>query len=69
MHTPFPSHNLFLGTKVGRKLCKSGQVDEAVVLYRQGLVIMKGCSKFSLDDPVVEVVRTDLAELLNYMKR
>ncbi|CAM6104044.1 unnamed protein product [Calypogeia fissa] len=46
-----------------------GQVDEAVTLYYQGLGIMKGCSKFSLDDPVVEVVRTDLAELLNYLNR
>lgn len=38
-------------------------------LYFQGLEIMKGCSKFSVDDPVVEVVRTDLAEMLNYLDR
>jgi hypothetical protein len=44
-------------------------VDEAVELYRQGLDIMKGCRSFASDDPVVEVVRTDLAEMLNYLNR
>lgn len=30
---------------------------------------MEGCSKFSDDDPTMETVRTDMAELLNLVER
>jgi hypothetical protein len=30
---------------------------------------MEGCSKFMDDDPSLETVRTDLAELLNMIER
>lgn len=30
---------------------------------------MEGCTKFMDDDPSLETVRTDLAELLNFLER
>jgi len=47
----------------------SGEVDNSVSLYREGLQIMEGCTKFVEDDPSLETVRTDLAELLNVLER
>lgn len=47
----------------------TGAVDESVSLYQKGLQIMEGCSKFTSDDPAIETVRTDLAELLNLVER
>ena len=46
-----------------------GAVDESISMYREGLQIMEGCSKFRDDDPSLETVRTDLAELLNTIER
>lgn len=47
----------------------TGAIDESVSLYKTGLQIMEGCSKFTSDDPAIETVRTDLAELLNLVER
>ncbi|BBN15536.1 hypothetical protein MPTK1_6g20350 [Marchantia polymorpha subsp. ruderalis] len=46
-----------------------GEIDEAVRMYQQGLQIMEDCPKFSPDDPVIESVRTDMAEILNMTGR
>ncbi len=40
-----------------------------MALYRKGLQIMDGCGKFLDDDPTMETVRTDLAELLNMLEK
>lgn len=47
----------------------AGAVEESISLYRKGLQVMEGCSKFMDDDPTLETVRTDLAELLNMLER
>lgn len=47
----------------------AGEVSEAVALYRKGLQIMDGCGEFLDDDPTMETVRTDLAELLNMLEK
>lgn len=47
----------------------AGAVDESVSMYRMGLQVMEGCSTFRDDDPTLETVRTDLAELLNLLER
>ncbi|CAK9865259.1 unnamed protein product [Sphagnum jensenii] len=54
---------------LARTKAARGEVSESVVLYRKGLQIMEGCSKFPDDDPTMETVRTDLAELLNLLER
>jgi tetratricopeptide (TPR) repeat protein len=52
-----------------QSLLPAGAVDESVSMYRIGLQIMEGCSTFRDDDPTLETVRTDLAELLNLLER
>ncbi|KAL2619896.1 hypothetical protein R1flu_000101 [Riccia fluitans] len=47
----------------------TGEIDEAVRLYQRGLQLMEDCPRFSPGDPVVESVRTDLAEILNVIGR
>ncbi|KAG0615637.1 hypothetical protein M758_5G057300 [Ceratodon purpureus] len=54
---------------LARAKAARGAVDESVSLYRGGLQVMEECSKFVDDDPSLETVRTDLAELLNMMER
>lgn len=54
---------------LARTKAARGAVDESVSLYREGLHVMEGCSKFMDDDPSLETVRTDLAELLNMIER
>ncbi|KAL3681915.1 hypothetical protein R1sor_024871 [Riccia sorocarpa] len=46
-----------------------GEIDEAVRLFQRGLQLMEDCPRFSPEDPVVESVRTDLAEILNVIGR
>lgn len=52
-----------------QSLLLAGAVDESVSMYRMGLQVMEGCSTFRDDDPTLETVRTDLAELLNLLER
>lgn len=54
---------------LARALCANGKVDDAVVLYEKGLQIMERNGNLSLDDPVLETTRTDLAELLHVLGR
>jgi tetratricopeptide (TPR) repeat protein len=54
---------------LARVKAAQGDVDESVSLYRKGLQIMEGCSKFADMEPTMEAVRSDLAELLNLLER
>lgn len=54
---------------LARALCSKGKVNDAVDLYKKGLQIMERNSDLSLDDPVLETTRTDLAELLHVLGR
>jgi hypothetical protein len=54
---------------LGRTKAARGEMSEAVALYRKGLQIMDGCGKFLDDNPTMEIVRTDLAELLNMLEK
>ncbi|KAH9548289.1 hypothetical protein CY35_11G080700 [Sphagnum magellanicum] len=54
---------------LGRTRAARGEMSEAVALYRKGLQIMDGCGKFLDDNPTMETVRTDLAELLNMLEK
>lgn len=54
---------------LARAKAARGAVDESISLYREGLQVMEGCTKFMDDDPSLETVRTDLAELLNFLER
>jgi elongation factor P--beta-lysine ligase len=54
---------------LARVKAAQGEVDESVSLYHKGLQIMEGCNKFADKEPTMEVVRSDLAELLNLLDR
>eukprot|EP01018_Ginkgo_biloba_P013746 Gb_27651 [translate_table: standard] len=54
---------------LARALCAKGEVNDAVRLYKNGLQIIENDGKLSLDDPVLETARTDLAELLHVLGR
>lgn len=57
-----------MGKCVTRRDCDTGNIDEAIVLYRKALQILKD-SECAADDKVMEKMRVDLAELLHLVGR
>ena len=47
----------------------TGNADEAICLYRNALRVIKDSNNMSMDDGVMEKIRTDLAELLHVVGR
>lgn len=47
----------------------SGDVDEAIRLYRNGIKVIDDSKYMALDDELVEKIRIDLAELLHVVGR
>ncbi|XP_043813428.1 nephrocystin-3 isoform X3 [Manihot esculenta] len=49
--------------------CSTGNVEEAIDLYRKGLQLIKDTNYIALDDSIMEKMRIDLAELLHVVGR
>ncbi|KAH9329598.1 hypothetical protein KI387_001706, partial [Taxus chinensis] len=54
---------------LARAFCAKGEVRYAVSLYKKGLHIMENNGDLALDDPVLETIRIDFAELLYVLGR
>ncbi|KAF8379741.1 hypothetical protein HHK36_029189 [Tetracentron sinense] len=55
----------FAMCSLAHAMCATGNVDEAIRLYRNALQVIKDSKYIALDDNIMEKMRVDLAELLH----